>query len=233
MRLHRFIVDGVDLSTAQVVLADFETTNQIRNVLRLGAGDRFVVCDGKGSEATAQVVSAEKTVVADLLDRRAVASESAARVTLYCAVLKRENFELVVQKATECGVAAVVPIVSARTVKLGLRIDRLRKIAREAAEQSGRGVVPEVAEPMPLGEAIVHATDNGANVVLEIGAPPFSSTSSPSSATGLFVGPEGGWDDAEVEQLRAAGYHVAGLGPRVLRAETAAIVATFIMTSYV
>lgn len=229
MRLHRFILDA-DLSADRITLADRETTNQVRNVLRMGAGDRFVVCDGKGKEATVQIVSAEASVVADVLDRRDVATESAARVTLYCAVLKRENFELVVQKATECGAARIVPIVSARTIKLGVKRDRLEKIAREAAEQSGRGIVPEITEPMSLKAAVIHAKDNAANVVFEPGAPSFDpSTLRPSNLPlGLFIGPEGGWDDAEVEQLRAAGYHVASIGPRVLRAETAAIVATYL-----
>lgn len=232
MRLHRFILN-LDLADDRLVISDFETTNQIRNVLRLEAGDRFVVCDGKGKEATAQVVSADKNVVAEVLDRREVASESAARAVLYCAVLKRENFELVAQKATECGVAAIVPVISTRTVKLGVKRDRLQKIAREASEQSGRGIVPEILEPMPLKQAIVHAAENGVNILFEPGAPLFQQPKNDKQKTGLFIGPEGGWDDAEVEQLRAAGYHIAGLGPRVLRAETAAIVASFIATSYV
>lgn len=235
MRLHRFILD-IDLGAERLDIADREATNQIRNVLRLEAGDRFIVCDGKGKEATVQIVSADGVVVADVLDRREVASENAARVILYCAVLKRENFELVVQKATECGAAAIVPVISTRTVKLGIKRDRLEKIAREAAEQSGRGVVPAIEDPMSLKNAITHAKDNATNVLFEPGAPPFVPTSYTLHATpslGLFIGPEGGWDDAEVEQLRAAGYHVAGLGPRVLRAETAAIVTSFIATSYV
>lgn len=230
MRLHRFILD-VDLSQARLTVSDREVTNQILNVFRMAAGDSFVVCDGKGTEATVEIVEADKIVVVDVGERRAVDAESATRTILYCALLKRENFELVVQKATECGVAEIVPVVTSRTVKLGAKLDRLQKIAREAAEQSGRGIVPVVHEPMSLKAAVAHAAGNAANIAFEIGAPTI--TPSRAASTGLFVGPEGGWDDAEVEQLRAAGYHVAGLGPRVLRAETAAIVASFIVTSYV
>jgi len=164
MRLHRFILD-LDLADDRLVISDFETINQIRNVLRLEVGDRFVVCDGKGKEATVQIFTgplgpserdAPKgagNILVDVLDRRDVASESSARVTLYCAVLKRENFELVVQKVTECGIAAIVPIISTRTVKLGVKLERLEKIAREASEQSGRGVIPEILGPIPLKDA--------------------------------------------------------------------------------
>ncbi len=234
MRLHRFIL-GLDLTADRVAIVDRETTNQILNVFRLTIGDTFVVCDGKGTEATARIIGADKVIEAELSDRRTVRVESASRVLLYCAMLKRENFELVVQKATECGVAEIVPIVTERTVKLGARLDRLQKIAREAAEQSGRGIVPIIHEPIPLTAAILHAKLNAVNVLFEPNAEPFHPSqplqpSKPSQPLGLFIGPEGGWDTSEVERLRAEGYHVASLGPRILRAETAAIVAVFLAT---
>ena len=194
------------------------------------AGDPFIVCDGKGMEATVQVVSDDKTIVAKVIDRRAVDTESKNKVTLYCAVLKRENFELVVQKAVECGVAAIVPVISSRTIKLGVKLDRLQKIATEACEQSGRGIVPEIVEPMSLRLAIVHAKSNSTNFLFEPGSPDFPGTSVPSGTTGLFIGPEGGWDPAELDLMRAANFTAANLGPRILRAETAAIVATFMAT---
>ena len=232
MRLHRFILD-VDLSQARLTVSDREVTNQVINVFRMAAGDAFVICDGKGREATVEIVEADKIVVVDVGEQRAVDAESATKTILYCAMLKRENFELVVQKTTESGVAEIVPIVTSRTVKLGAKLDRLEKIAREAAEQSGRGIVPTVHEPMSLKAAIAHAAGNARNVVFELGAPTLElgSWNLELPAVGLFIGPEGGWDEQEVEQLRAAGYHVAGLGPRVLRAETAAIVAVFLAAS--
>lgn len=230
MRLHRFILD-LDLSADQLVISDRETTNQVRNVFRMEAGDPFIVCDGKGTEATVQVVSDEGTIVANVIDRKAVDTESSAKVSLYCAVLKRENFELAVQKAVECGVSAIIPVISSRTVKLGVKIDRLQKIAREACEQSGRGIIPEISEPMSLRLAIVHAKSNADNFLFEPGSPDFQKPSVPSGTTGLFIGPEGGWDPAELELMRAASFTPANLGPRILRAETAAIVATFTATS--
>jgi 16S rRNA (uracil1498-N3)-methyltransferase len=242
MRLHRFILN-LDLSADRLEITDREAANQILNVFRMQLGDRFVVCDGKGREATVEIAGKESKgsqeskgsmakVIVSVIDRREVQTESAVKTVLHCAVLKRENFELVVQKATECGVARIVPLVTQRTVKLSVRLDRLQKIAKEAAEQSGRGVVPEIVQPMPLKDAIMQAKENGMNVLFEPGFPAFkpSKPLMPFKPLGLFIGPEGGWDDSEVEQLRAAGYDVAGLGPRILRAETAAIVAVFLAT---
>lgn len=229
MRLHRFILD-LDLSADELVISDREATNQIRNVFRMEAGDPFIVCDGKGTEATVQVVSDDKTIVAKVVDRRSVDTESATKVTLYCAVLKRENFELVVQKAVECGVAAIVPVISSRTVKLGVKLDRLQKIATEACEQSGRGIVPEIVEPMSLRLAIVHAKSNATNFLFEPGSTQFPISNFQSPSIGIFIGPEGGWDPAELDLMRAATFTPANLGPRILRAETAAIVATFMAT---
>ncbi len=238
MRLHRFILD-LDLSADELVISDREATNQIRNVFRMEAGDPFIVCDGKGIEATVRVVSDDPStssgpsaIVAKVVDRRAVDTESATKVTLYCAVLKRENFELVVQKAVECGVSAIVPVISSRTIKLGVKLDRLQKIATEACEQSGRGIVPAIAEPMSLRLAIVHAKPNATNFLFEPGSPDFPETLVPSGivSAGLFIGPEGGWDPAELDLMRAAGFAAASLGPRILRAETAAIAATYLAT---
>ncbi len=194
----------------------------------------------RNAKFTGTLVPSRSGVVVDVLDRREVLTESSVRAVLYCAMLKRENFELVVQKATECGVAEIVPIVTARTVKLGLKIDRLQKIAREAAEQSGRGIVPEIFDPMSLKESIVHAKQNNANILFEPSGSHFLGTLVPfrldatkvAMNRGLFIGPEGGWTDDEVDQMRGAGYHVVSLGPRVLRAETAAIVAVFYLSLF-
>lgn len=228
--MHRFILVGTDVSSDRIVVSDREAVHQMRNVFRLGEGDAFVACDGKGTDAVLEIERASlSSVEARVRERRSSVGEPSVRVTLYCSVLKREHFELVVQKATECGVAAIVPIVSARTVRLGTRADRLEKIAREAAEQCGRGVVPGILEPMSLREAVEHARGNAANIFFEPGMPAFDAAAIGASASaGLFIGPEGGWEPDEVAALRAAGFHAAGLGPRILRAETAAIVAVFL-----
>jgi 16S rRNA (uracil1498-N3)-methyltransferase len=233
MRTHRFIVDA-PLAVGQLTVHGTGLANQLANVLRLDVGDAVTLCDGKGMEASAAILSLAKNGVDFAVDSvMKNAAESDVRVTLYCAVLKRENFEVACQKATEAGAARIVPVVSRRTVKTGFRIDRLEKIVREAVEQSGRGVVPDIAEPKSFKEALADAEANALNVIFAVGGTPLDRIAVPDGAVrvGAFIGPEGGWDEDEVSACRERGFAVASLGPRVLRAETAAVVATHLLAA--
>jgi 16S rRNA (uracil1498-N3)-methyltransferase len=230
MRLHRFIGD-FDFAAQRVVARDPSLAGQLKNVLRLAPGDAVVLCDGKERDARATIAAIGKaTVDFDVVAVEDNRAEPDVAVTLYCAVLKRENFELAAQKAVEAGVSTIVPVVSRRTVKLDPRRDRALKIMKEAAEQSGRGIVPALAEPLTLPKALAHAEANGLNLFFELGAPPVAA-SVPSKAPariGVFIGPEGGWEPDETALAKDAGCAVVGLGARTLRAETAAIVAVYL-----
>lgn len=231
MRIHRFVVE-VPLASGPLTVRDTELRNQLVNVLRLSPGDALELCDGKGMEASASLLAFGKTSVDLTVDEpRRNEAESAVRATLYLAVLKRENFELAAQKATEAGIARIVPVLSRRTVKTGLRQDRLARIVKEATEQSGRGIVPTVSEPMSLKDALDDAAANDRNAFFELGGAPFSPGPAGRSSIGIFIGPEGGWDDAETAAARDLGMAIATLGPRVLRAETAAVVATYLVAN--
>lgn len=230
MRLHRFIGD-FDFSSQRLSVRDAGLRNQLENVLRLEPGDAVELCDGAGKDALARVVTFGKaTVDFDVDEVRENAAESPIDVILYCAILKRENFEVVAQKATEAGVRALVPVLSSRTVKQQSRADRLEKIIREAAEQSGRGVVPTLNDPLRFADALDDAANgNAANVLFELGAKPYApAAAGPGTRVGIFIGPEGGWDDDEVAAARERKFLIAGLGARTLRAETAACVATWL-----
>lgn len=231
MRLHRFIGD-YDLRAGALTVSDAGLVNQLKNVFRLATGDAVILCDGRGSEAQSVIEGFGKaTVDFSIEEVRAVATESPVEVTLYCAVLKRENFEWVAEKAVECGAAAIVPVLSERTVKLGLREDRLLKIMREAAEQSGRGAMPQLIRAMTFKEALSDAARQDLNVIFEIGVPLFSQaaiTAAGAKRVGVFVGPEGGWTEEEIADAKDREFLVAGLGRRVLRGETAAAVAVFL-----
>jgi 16S rRNA (uracil1498-N3)-methyltransferase len=152
----------------------------------------------------------------------AVDTEPARSVTLCCSILKRENFELVVQKATELGVSRIIPIIAERTVKTGLKMERLKAIAKEATEQSGRGVVPDISEPMSLTDALALP---GHKLFFHTGTQAHPALSSDPAL--LFIGPEGGWSDRDVAAAVSAGCQVCSLGKRTLRGETAAIVACY------
>ena len=190
MRLHRFIGD-FDLSTEQLIVQDADLASQLSHVLRLKEKDPVILCDGKGQEAVAKISSLRKTSAAFRLEElRRVVAEPERVVTLYCSILKRENFELVAQKATEAGVRSIVPIHSKRTVKQDINPIRISKIMREAAEQSGRGRVPELFEPKDFSDAIDTAASTHGTVVFLRSIRNTADRGKKSNKVALFIGPE-------------------------------------------
>lgn len=228
MRLHRFI-GRFDFSHRLLRIADDELVNQMRNVLRFAPGDALLLGDGAMHEATARVaVIAKDYVELEILETRENSREPEVDVALYASVLKGEHFEFVVEKATEVGVKRIVPVVSARTVKLDIRKERLKKIIKEAAEQSGRGIVPELAPVTELEKALKDARYADSKILFDAKGYEFRPEVVQASSVAVFVGPEGGWEEDEVETARSAGFTIVSLGPLVLRAETAAAVASYL-----
>lgn len=232
MKIHRFI-GTFNLSPEYTDITDREIAHQITRVLRLKSGEPIVLCDGKGNEADAVIVTPDTDKVhVRITDRHASTSEPKTHVTLYCAILKRENFELAVQKAVEVGISEIVPLITARTIKLDFKRERMEKIIREAAELSGRGILPVLHEPKKLPAAITDAERQDISFAFELHADPFRSLFKkwPSwKNAGCFIGPEGGWDDDELSSFDDAGIRIAGLGDLTFRAETAAIVASYLV----
>ncbi len=205
-------------------------------VLRVRAGDRLVLFDGAGAEADAVVLSVEADVA--LLEATAprAGTATALRLTLLVALLKGEKMELVVQKATELGVAAIVPMAAAHSVvrldeaRGRARVERWRKIAAEAARQCGRADVPSIAPAASVAEALGAAPPDAQRLMLhEQAERPLGLALGGSDEIVVAVGPEGGFAPDELDAARAAGYAIVGLGPRVLRAETAAIAVVAIL----
>src|SRR3989344_1430161 len=137
MKINRFIGD-FDFTKSSVLTTDRGLINQLRNVLRIEIGTDVILGDGKGNEAVATLSRIDaSTAVFEIQKVAKNKNEPRIKIILYAAILKHENFEFVVEKSTEVGVAEIQPIITDRTVKTGLRLDRLEKIAKEAAEQSG------------------------------------------------------------------------------------------------
>ena len=237
MRLHRFI-GNFDLSKEEIRITDPELRNQVIKVLRLRAGDEIELSDGRLNEARVKIADIGKDMRLSVSERWQNQNEPDRQVILYCSVLKKENFELVVQKATEIGVKEIVPIITARTIKLDIRKDRLEKIIREAAEQSGRGIVPTLHEPIKFGDAIKRV-GKGTNFIFDISGETLSRTTLAAPAargqanyllrTTIFIGPEGGWTPEELELAKKNNFKIISLGKTTLRAETAAIVGTYLI----
>jgi len=167
MKIHRFIGD-FDLNQKELEFKDKEIVNQINKVLKLKEGENIELSDGKNSNALAVIKQLDKNYISVRIEKTWKSEEQIKNnVTLFCAVLKKENFETVVQKTTECGVSCIVPIISDRTIKTGLNLERLQKIAKEAAEQSGRGSVPEIREPISFEQSLELADKSNINILFD------------------------------------------------------------------
>jgi 16S rRNA (uracil1498-N3)-methyltransferase len=222
MTLHRFFV-APDAATGDRFAVPAQIERQVRSVLRLGDGDRIVLLTGDGTEAHCRLERGECVVE----ERRPAAGEPRHRLTVAQALLRGDGLEEVVRQGTEVGVARFRLFVSERCVARTIspaRLERLRTIAREAAEQSERGIVPAVEAPVRLAEVtpasvLLYERHVGRRLT-EVELPDV-----------VVIGPEGGFSPAEVEAAEAAGATLASLGPRVLRASTVAVAAASVILS--
>lgn len=238
--MHRFFLFDTPLQRGQSVeLAPI--AKQLSNVLRAQPDDEITLLDGRGNASTARITALSKSYsAAQILDHYAVTTEPRTKLTLYQGALKADKFEWVLQKGTELGVSHFVPFVSIRTVvrpvnKVLRKYDRWRKIIQEAAEQSGRGLLPTLGDPLEFDAALGAATgmkflpweERAVDPDASLGSllrPANVGTADPIDLS-LLIGSEGGLEEAEIDAARASGWQICSLGPRILRAETAALAA--------
>lgn len=206
----------------------------LARVLRLTIGDEFVVFNGDGHDYAARIVAQDKRQLRVVVSAaRSVDNESPLRLTLLQAVARGEKMDLILQKATELGIAAIAPLWSQRSeVKLDgdraeKRLAHWRGVVVSACEQCGRARVPVVAAPVPLATALGALPAGGLRLILDPEGELALGTLDREAAAGivLAVGPEGGWSPADRTQLQGAGFHGLRLGPRILRTETAGLAA--------
>jgi 16S rRNA (uracil1498-N3)-methyltransferase len=232
--MRRFYVDAGTVQGRRATLGP-ELAWRLSRVLRLRPGEKLLLFDGSGKEWEVELVSiSPKAVTATVLADHPSPPEPAVRLRLFAGLVKEPRFELVLEKATELGVAEIVPVVTRRSVvrpwKEGsAKQERWRRIVIEATEQCGRARPPELSSPVPLPEAVRLAS--GLRLLPWEGErergiqEPLSRARGSVAEVSLLVGPEGGLEADEVELARQAGFQVVSLGRRVLRAETAALVA--------
>ena len=211
------------LSDGATIALDPNQANYLGNVLRLGLGAELLVFDGLSGEWLARVADAGKKRMTLSVDRQTRESESIPDVWLAFAPVKRAQTDWLVEKATELGVARLIPVMTQRTVAERVRLDRLESIAIEAAEQCGRTRVPQIVEPLPL-RRLIEELDPARHLYFadEGGGEPVASTFAEGPAL-ILVGPEGGFTEEERQFVRGSGASAMSLGPRILRAETAAL----------
>lgn len=204
---------------------DASQANYLGNVLRLGAGAELLVFDGISGEWLARIASAGKKRMTLAVEGLTREPESIPDVWLAFAPVKRAQTDWLVEKATELGAARLMPVMTQRTVAERVRLDRLESIAIEAAEQCGRTRVPQIVEPVPL-RRFVEELDPARHFYFadESGGEPLAAAFEEGPAV-ILVGPEGGFTDEERAFVRGGGASPVSLGPRILRAETAALAA--------
>lgn len=235
MRSHYFISD-FDFSGKNIKIIEPDLVNQFRNVLRFSIGDKIILGNGKMNEVLAEIKEINKDfIIAEIIEIRLNKNEAQKEIVLYCAILKRENFELVCQKAVEVGVCEIIPIICERTVKFGLKDERLKKIIKEAAEQSGRGIIPKLSQTISIGKATEQAKNNDFNLFFDTSGTDLEKIKLALDKTkriGIFIGPEGGWSEQEIEIARnKENFKIVSLGKLTLRAETAAIVTAYLASN--
>ena len=241
--MHHFFIPS-DLIQNDSALLPAETSRQILKVLRLKNGEKICLLDnsGMGFEAELECDSSGGIVRAHVLRSYPVESEPRCAITLFLALTQREKFEWILQKSTEAGVSAIVPVFTERSLvrpekDFSARVPRWEKIMQEAAEQSGRGIIPRLHAPLDFSEALriganvdcslffwEEDTERTLRKTLEPLKPGMHSAA-------LFIGPEGGFSATEAEQAALHGWQAVTLGKRIYRMETAALAAV-ILTLY-
>ena len=232
----RFFVKEEQILGDQIAITGSDA-HHIGRVLRMKAGEELTVCDFFNTEYLCRILSfSEETVWAQILEKRAAASEMPFPVTLYMALPKGDKMELIVQKAVELGVSLIVPFSSAFTVvkldeKNALKKqERWQKIAVSAAQQCGRGMIPTVERPMSYKEALQHCAAQKKQGSVSficyeredgLALPELLKKEPSPESVCFFVGSEGGFEEKEVLLAAQQGIVSVGLGKRILRCETA------------
>jgi len=236
-QLQRLAVTAAQISANKIDLTR-EQQHYLNRVLRLQAGDRFIAMDGAGHWWSAILEAQETGLFASITEEIAVNRELPVGVTLMAALPKGNAFDEVVRQATELGVASIVPVTSDRTLlkPSAQKVDRWRRIAAEAAEQSERQIVPAVYEPVSFDLAVKDCSQKHRFICVArgdnrhlwdclAGLEPPGEQAPEELSIAIAVGPEGGWTDGEVERAIEFGFEPVSLGSRILRAVTAPMVA--------
>jgi 16S rRNA (uracil1498-N3)-methyltransferase len=234
--MHRFFIPP-DSIQANQVLFPLETAHQIYSVLRLHPGQAVVVLDNLGHAYTVQLTQvSDKTTSGNIIDVQPILGEPACHLNLYLCLTQREKFEWMLQKCTETGASSFIPVISSRSLVQNLaevnkKATRWEKIIQEAAEQCGRSLIPELKPVLNLAQVVQQG--HSTRIILWE-EEHFTSLHQALSALSpeveqeisLLIGPEGGFSPEEVRAALQSGWKPVSLGPRILRMETAAVVAT-------
>lgn len=233
--MYHFYVEP-EVVSADTVRISGGDVNHIKNVLRMHPGEQIVILDGSGMEYLCEIETISEEVLARILEAKKTEAELSVRLLLFQGLPKKDKMELIIQKAVELGVSEIIPVLTKRTVvkledkkKEQKKLERWQAIAKAAAKQSGRGVIPKVQEAMKFSEAVKMAEELDESLI------PYELAEGMDEARerirslhgkntiGIFIGPEGGFAEEEIALAAKAGIHPITLGKRILRTETAGL----------
>jgi 16S rRNA (uracil1498-N3)-methyltransferase len=238
--MHRFFVPPEWIDNEKIIFHD-DIARQMKNVLRIGAGEKVVALDNMGNEYLVEVGNIKQEIEGKILTTKKNHAEPSVNLTLLFALAQREKVEWILQKGTEIGVSRFIPLVTDRSLvretgSVESKMERWNTILKEATEQSGRGIIPELENPMSFfkGLELVKHLDLGLiaweqekdkkiNEILHNGE---------FRKIGVLVGPEGGFSEKEQQQAVAQGWKSISLGRRILRMETAVLVASALIINF-
>jgi 16S rRNA (uracil1498-N3)-methyltransferase len=230
-KIHRFIT--IYHKTGNTIkINDIGLIHQINDVLKMRTNEDCIIIGTDEIEILCSIKNIkpnyiELEIKEKILQKNNPPTGGNKFVTLYMAILKKENFELVLQKASEIGIHTIVPMITNRTVKTGLNFERLEKIAREASELSGRNTVIKIADITNFSDAILKdKTDT--KILFDITGKPANSLQLKSNSLSIYIGPEGGFTDQEIQLAKKNKIEIKNLGQLTLRGETAAIIACYL-----
>lgn len=234
--MHRFYVENLSELNKSVIISG-EDVNHIKNVLRLSVGDSITVSDGSSRDYECVISQIDDEVIADIVDIHDCNAELPVKIRLFQGVPKADKLEFVIQKAVELGAVEIIPVMMERTVvkleekKKDKKLERYRKIAEAAAKQSRRGIIPEIGEYKSYRAAIESLYDN--SEINRLVLVPYEnaegmeftrsilSKAASYDEIDIFIGPEGGFADSEIQIAEEKGAVIISLGNRILRTETA------------
>lgn len=235
--MHRFYVKQDQIVGNQIILLGTDV-NHIVNVLRMRPGEQILLCDGARGEYRCMITEMTKSkVVATIQQSKETENELQTKLYLFQGIPKKDKMEWIIQKAVELGVHQIIPVKTKRTIvqletkeKEEKKRNRWNRIAESAAKQSGRGYIPTVTAPCSFEKAIQMAQSFPLNLIPYEKADDFTKTKAilqnikQEKEIGVFIGPEGGYEETEIAQAQEKGVIPITLGKRILRTETAGIV---------
>ncbi len=235
--MFHFFVSPENIAENSVTVTG-DDVNHIKNVLRMKIGEKFVANDGNGASYCCAISEMnDERVVAEIVDGQLMSNELPVKLVLFQGLPKADKLELIIQKGVELGVSEIYPVEMSRCVvklddkKKKNKTARWQSISESAAKQSGRTVIPEIHEPISFANALKVAENFDLLLV------PYECADSMAAfkekiaevkenmTVGIFIGPEGGYEESEIEKAQAAGGEIVSLGKRILRTETASIAA--------